>query len=144
MCRELGARMRRLGILMNESKTQAWTRAGREALPMSLQRFWTERLKVVGSLLVQRGGRLDEEEAAGFGDDGEALAAVTEKLGVVGQEIMESVTAGLTWQEASGLLRWAGGGLPTHVLRAYPHTAAQCAAYDGKLRSLWEEVYVGR
>ena len=91
-------------------------------------------LKVVGSMLARREGRLDEEEALGFGDEGLALDAVARKLGELGDEMKQALAAGLTWQEYTALLRWTGAGYPTHVLRAHPHTMHQRAPYDAKLK----------
>ena len=136
----LAALMRTKGVEMNEGKTQVWARAGVDALPQELRRYYVPSLKVVGSMLARREGRLDEEEALGVGDEGLALDAVATKLGELGAEMKQALAAGLTWQEYTALLRWTGAGYPTHVLRAHPHTMQQCAPYDAKLRELWEEI----
>ena len=62
----LAALMRTKGVEMNEGKTQVWARAGVDALPQELRRYYVPSLKVVGSMLARREGRLEEEEALGF------------------------------------------------------------------------------
>ena len=91
----LAALMRTRGAEVNEAKTQVWARTGTDALPQELRIFFVPSLKVVGSMLARREGRLEEEEAAGLGGGQQAVASATSKLDDAMGELREAMDAGL-------------------------------------------------